>query len=147
MFLKTDKSKLKARQLYKVIEVYTKNDEHWATIQKHDSQFRSKKYQVKFSEIIPLPGQAPKPQRPVRKSAVKAREMFSKLNSVRQTTHVPPTHGWDYKKMLELIEFDDEESFSTPLIPNNPIHHHLSDDSTDIDSPTHDSSDNFTDAN
>ena len=147
VFLKTDKSKLKARQLYKVIEVYTKNDEHWATIQKHDSQFRAKKYQVKFSEIFPLPGQAPKPQRPVRKSAVKAREMFSKLNSVRQTTHVPPTHGWDYKKMLELIEFDDEESFSTPLIPNNPIHHHLSDDSTDTDSPTHDSSDNFTDAN
>ena len=30
----------------------------WATLQKHDSQFRAKQYKAKFSEIILLPNQS-----------------------------------------------------------------------------------------
>jgi len=57
VFLKKDKSKLRARELSKVMETFSENDEQWAIIQKHNSQFRIKKYKAKTSELILLPGQ------------------------------------------------------------------------------------------
>lgn len=159
VFLKNDKTKLKARQLYKVIEVFDKDNEAWITVQKHDSQFRVKKYHLKVSEVFPLPGQtvndiedsSSEPQtvprdRPIRKSAAKARKMFAKLNKVNSLNQFYPMHGWDYKKMLELIEFDDEDFLTFQHLDENEILND-SNDSTDSDSPTNDSSDNFEDAN
>lgn len=57
VFLKNDKTKLKAREPYKVVELFEKNDEPWAVVQKHDSQFCLKKYNVKLDELFLLPGQ------------------------------------------------------------------------------------------
>ena len=57
VFLKNDKSKLKAREMYKVMDIYRENQETWATIQKHNTQFRRKKYEVKTAELILIPGQ------------------------------------------------------------------------------------------
>lgn len=57
VFIKQDRSKLKARELYKVIDTFIENGEHWATIQKHNTQFRMKKYKVKTAELMLLPGQ------------------------------------------------------------------------------------------
>ena len=48
VYLKNDKSKLKARQMYKIIEIFDKDNEKWITIQKHDSQFRQKSIRLKF---------------------------------------------------------------------------------------------------
>ena len=153
VFLKSDKSKLKARQLYRIVDVYFKDKEKWVTIQKHDTQFRAKKYQVKAAEIIPLPGQAvsvsesdlDNRSRPLRKSAEKARELFSKLSSVYLSPKSPPSHGWDYEKMLEMFEAEDDTSFySSPVPPQDNDNDH----DTSSDSPTNDSSDtSFEDAN
>ena len=148
VYLRNDKSKLRARQLYRVIDVYDKDSERWATIQKHDSQFRAKKYEVKLSEIIPLPGQAVSDSpndsvlqtRPKRKAAEKARELFSKLNSVSSDVNVINRHGWDYEKMLKY--FEDEEDIYQTFAPVD------EDIVIDSDSPTlESSSDDFEDAN
>ena len=57
VLLKQDKTKLKPRQPYKIVDIFEKNGENWAVIQKHDSQFRAKQYKAKFNEIVKLPGQ------------------------------------------------------------------------------------------
>ena len=46
VFLKEDKYKLRASEPYKVMDTFSEDNEQWATIQKHNSQFRSKKYEV-----------------------------------------------------------------------------------------------------
>ena len=58
VFLKKDKTKLKSRKPHMITKAYMKNEEEWATIQKSDSQFRAKEYEVKQSELIPLPDQS-----------------------------------------------------------------------------------------
>ena len=148
VFLKNDKSKLKARQMYRIVDIYTKKDEAWATIQKHDTQFRAKKYEVKLSEIILLPGQNLKSKR---KAAMKAKELFSKISSVKKKQLL--SYGWDYDKMLELFKLDDEDTFMIPL--QDPLNaeaaeNYDSDSIDSTDSPTFDnttSSDDFEDAN
>ena len=57
VFLKNDISKLRSRELYLVVDIFTEQGETWATIQKRNSQFRAKKYSVKTSELLLLPGQ------------------------------------------------------------------------------------------
>ena len=56
IFLKNDKNKLRGREMYKVVELFFKNNESWAKIQKTESQFRAKTYEVKTDEIFPVPG-------------------------------------------------------------------------------------------
>ena len=56
VFITHDKSKLRGRQIYKVVNTYFKDNEPWATLQKADTQFRAKSYEVKTSEIVPIPG-------------------------------------------------------------------------------------------
>ena len=55
VFLKSDKSKLRGREIYKIVRLFCKNEEKWAIIQKCESKFMSKEYEVKFSEIFPMP--------------------------------------------------------------------------------------------
>ena len=55
VFLKADKSKLRGREAYKVVKLFLKNDEKWATIQKCETKFMSKEYDVKFSELFKVP--------------------------------------------------------------------------------------------
>ena len=55
VFVKSDKNKLKGREMYKVVEVFNKNDEDWAKLQKSETQFRSKEYLVKCAEILHVP--------------------------------------------------------------------------------------------
>ena len=55
VFLKSDKSKLRGREAYKITNLFQKNCEDWATIQKCETKFMSKEYQVKFSEIFLIP--------------------------------------------------------------------------------------------
>ena len=52
VFLKSDKSKLRGRELYKVVRLFQKNGEKWAVILKCDQKFMSKEYEVKLSEIF-----------------------------------------------------------------------------------------------
>ena len=58
VFLKNDKSKLRGREVYKVVEVFVKDDENWAKLQKSETQFRSKEYLVKCAEIFHVPAPA-----------------------------------------------------------------------------------------
>ena len=53
--MKNGKSKLRGRETYKVVEVFTKDDENWAKLQKSEKQFRSKEYLVKCAEIFHVP--------------------------------------------------------------------------------------------
>ena len=55
VFLKSDKSELRGREAYKVIRLFQKNEEDWAIIQKCESKFMSKEYEVKFSENFLMP--------------------------------------------------------------------------------------------
>ena len=113
VFLKNDKTKLRARQMYIVVDIFQQNSEQWCVLQKQETQFRAKKYQVKASEIVLVPNQS-LTTRPIRKSAEKARKMFSSLASVKSSQMPPPKHGWDYQKMLELCDLDDELIVHTP---------------------------------
>ena len=126
VFMKQDKSKLRARELYKVIQKFSKNGEPWALIQKHNTQFRRKQYEVKIAELILLPGQIKetlndeevtgkdledidcdktrnttmidKPTRPRRQAAEAARKKIANINKfcVKRSKQEAPLHGWDY---------------------------------------------------
>ena len=50
--LKAGNSKLKGREFYRITHVYMKDSEPWAKIQKHESQIRSKEYEVKTAELL-----------------------------------------------------------------------------------------------
>ena len=52
--LQAGKTKLTGREMFKIMELYEKDDEQWAKIQKHESQFKSKEYDLKLTEIIPI---------------------------------------------------------------------------------------------
>ena len=54
--MKQDKLNLRARELklYKVIQKFSKDGEPWALIQKNNTQFRRKQYEVKIAELILL---------------------------------------------------------------------------------------------
>ena len=157
VYLKDDKSKWRARHLYRVIEVYVKDGENWATIQKHETQFRVKKYQVKFAEIILVPGQpqqAEQSSRPRRKAADKARELFTKICQVKSPP--PPMHGCDYETFLKLAEEDDVVYYCQVPVQNVAAavedEDNINEDDdheTESDSPTqeNDEEDEFQDAN
>ena len=53
VFLRNDRSKVRGREMYKVTDVYIKDEEPWLKLQKSENQFRAKTYDVKESEIIP----------------------------------------------------------------------------------------------
>ena len=54
VFIKFDKSKLRGREMYKITKLFKKNEEPWAIVQKCESKFMSKEYEVKLSEIFPI---------------------------------------------------------------------------------------------
>ena len=54
VFIKFDKSKLRGREMYKITKLFQKNEEPWAIVQKCESKFMSKEYEVKLSEIFPI---------------------------------------------------------------------------------------------
>ena len=54
VYVKHDKSKQRGRESYKVVKLFDRNDENWATIQKNSSKFMSKEYEVKIAEIFPV---------------------------------------------------------------------------------------------
>ena len=148
VFMKNDKSKLKARQLYRIVDIYTKTNEPWASIQKHDSQFRAKKYEVKLAELILLPGQNIE-SKPKRKAALKAKETFKKAKVATIKPKQKSTHGWDYNKMLELIQFDDEDTYLMPQFQQDAQdqNHEEDVDSDETPTTTSNSSEEYEDAN
>merc|ERR1712215_289726 len=77
VFVKSDKNKLKGREMYKVVEVFNKNDEDWAKLQKSETQFRSKEYLVKCAEILHVP--VP--------TIIEDEEVHSQENSSHDTQH------------------------------------------------------------
>ena len=56
VYIKHSKSKLKAREMFKIVNIFRKNEENWAIIQKSDISFRAKEYIVKTAEIFHFPG-------------------------------------------------------------------------------------------
>ena len=162
VFVKHDKSKLKARELYKVIEIFQRNNEPWAIIQKHDVQFRRKQYEVKIAELVSLPGQtsdktsslhnenvqASQPTdtvltndelqrktKPTRKAAIKARKKFAEMDMIKTSKckQEPPLHGWDFDLMMEMWMQDD--IVQTCIPPENVPNHEIiqQEDSEDSD--------------
>ena len=57
VMLRNGKTKVKGREMYKITDIFERDNEYWARIQKHESQFRSKEYEAKFTEIIPTTDQ------------------------------------------------------------------------------------------
>ena len=53
VFLKRDLSKLRGREMYKIIHIYTQepNQEQMATVRKCENKFMSKNYEVKLAEL------------------------------------------------------------------------------------------------
>ena len=120
VFLKSDASKLRARELYVVVDTYEKQNEVWATIQKRNSQFRTRKYEVKLAELMLLPGQSSRvdlknednAKKQPRKAAILARRKIASMYVVRASTiNDLPTHGFDFKKMMELALLDEEDTY------------------------------------
>ena len=132
VFVKDGKSKLKARELFRVVETFTRDDEPWAIIQKHNTQFRAKRYEVKTSELILLPGQTQEDlneetheqeetasdsntttktnSRPRRKAAQRALDLITRTHAVKQHKPRKMLHGWDYERMMELWTWDGDNA-------------------------------------
>ena len=54
VYVKEDKSKQRGREKYKVVKLFEKKDEKWAVVQKNNSKFMAKEYEVKVAEIFPV---------------------------------------------------------------------------------------------
>ena len=52
VFLKNGKSKLRGREMFKILDLFNYQNEKWATLLKTETQFRAKPYKVKLSEIF-----------------------------------------------------------------------------------------------
>ena len=77
--IKSELSKLSARKPYRIINLFEKDGEDYATLQKHDSQFRAKQYKVKAAELIVIPNQPPTPKKtPPRRVRKGSRATLSK---------------------------------------------------------------------
>ena len=117
VFIKNDKSKLKQRSMHRVVDRYTKDNEEWATIQKHESQFRAKRYEMKLAELILIPGQATTNQEKDPIEEDMTRTKFTPENDtilpnvmktkVKKETTIYRAPG-DYEKLMEMIQFDEE---------------------------------------
>ena len=59
VYLKSGKSKLRGREMFKIVDLFQKNGEHWAVLQKCEQKFMTKRYEVKWSEIFQVPGTIP----------------------------------------------------------------------------------------
>ena len=53
---RSDVNKLRGREMYRIVDIFQKQGEQWAFIQKTEKQFRSKKYEIKLSEVFLVPG-------------------------------------------------------------------------------------------
>ena len=60
VYVKNDRSKLRGREKYKVIKLFDKENEEWAIIQKNNSKFMVKEYEVKKAEIFPVSENKPR---------------------------------------------------------------------------------------
>ena len=56
VFMRNGMNKLKGREMFRILDIYFTAGESWAKLQKNEDQFRSKSYDVKLSEIIPIKG-------------------------------------------------------------------------------------------
>ena len=54
VFLKKDVSKLRGREIHKIIKIYQSGSEKMATIRKNENKFMAKDYEVKLTEIFPI---------------------------------------------------------------------------------------------
>ena len=45
---------MKGRELFKIVKLFKREQETWATIQKTEDQFRAKEYDVKAEELLPI---------------------------------------------------------------------------------------------
>ena len=117
VFIKNDKSKLKQRSPHIITKLKRKKDGEWAVVQKNDSQFRAKEYEVKLQEITPIPGYKKgiphevedeiEPNiNAIRDSTEQAKRAIAKLLKVTLKTCYQSSG--DYEELLRLIEEDDE---------------------------------------
>ena len=54
VYLKVDKSKHRGREKYKITKMFDRNHEKFAVIQKSNTKFMAKEYEVKIAEIFPV---------------------------------------------------------------------------------------------
>ena len=54
VYLKDDKTKMRGREKYKIVKMFSKSDENWAILQKSNLKFMAKEYEVKITEIFPV---------------------------------------------------------------------------------------------
>ena len=55
VFIRNSLSKIKGRDEYRIVKLFTDNEVKWANIKKAEKQFRNKSYDVKLSEITRVP--------------------------------------------------------------------------------------------
>ena len=117
VFLKTDKSKLRGREVYKVTDLFQKNEENWAIIQKCETKFMSKEYKVKISEIFKLPENKDiKKDEPPEDDTVVIRQHENRLQSVEDTLQRETPSSNKKSLVSEEKESDDshEDDSSVP---------------------------------
>ena len=54
VYLKDDRTKGRGREKYKIVKMFSKLDDNWAILQKSNTKFMAKEYEVKISEIFPV---------------------------------------------------------------------------------------------
>ena len=141
--------------VYIVVQTYKEDGEQWATIQKQNTQFRKKQYEVKMAELLLLPGQATRGildnddipekdtvtdsyniekedticRRPERAAAKQAKQRMAnlhKVTSIKKPT--TPLHGWDYQMMMELWHYDSTDTLCTLISPEENQQHYINDE-------------------
>ena len=95
----------------------------WAHIQKQESQFRARRYKMKLSELIPIPGQINLPEEKEAATTDDIAENLEKLqqpndfidefaiNAIRtqETKATIYTPAFDHEKWVKQLEEDDED--------------------------------------
>ena len=139
-----------------MIELFSKNYENWATIQKHDSQFRAKQYKAKLTELIRLPGQNYKSESTNEdmQQMYSPQELVDEFANITQLTcrilNLVATnvekmseiyrHPRDYEAFLRQLEEDDEDTWEYERADDQDQNNEDSDNNDDDDDAGNESS-------
>ena len=101
--IKSDKTKIKPRDLFLVQSLVNKNGSLWAELFKFGSKLVNKPHLVKLEDLVKVPS------RPQRKAALQAREKIKQIiPAIRKILHENvPTHSWSYDHLMHMFMQDD----------------------------------------
>ena len=130
VYIRSDLSKLRGREEYIILNIFTKNQEQWATVKKTENKLRQKSYTVKFSELVKVSNNFSVPPKPSTSNNSQTFHGFpaesvpypdTKLQDIvtELQKNIPKQRG---RPRLQYPDYVNDDIFSTDPSQSQPFH-------------------------